>query len=418
MMELTQPGMHSCANNGTPDSPLSHPPVLHPSHMLRRAVSFGIVVSAIAILCLAPVTSLAAEPPEVRRVSFEQDHQLKTVTGEVVAENPEFGQLLLDADGALTAVSPSELKRVEVLDQPLKGTSPKELGVKTLALMPAGSKYIVTDHFVICYNTSDAYARWNANLYDRLYKGFHRYWKERGVELKPPRFPMVALVFATQADYLQFANKEFPGAESTLGYYHQSTNRLASFDLTGVAAQGVQLQHEDMINQVLSRPEAERNVATIVHEACHQIAYNCGLQVRLGDNPLWLSEGVATFFESPDFSSTSGWGGTGKINYYNFNNLRQYLPRRPPDSLEQLLVNDDRMRQAASLTDAYAESWGLTFFLIKKKPKQMAKYLQMLRERSPGNPSDPKERLEDFRSCFGAIDKLDKEFLLFLKQLR
>ncbi len=371
---------------------------------------------------LAP-TTLAGDPPgQVRRVEFEENRELKTITGELCAESKELGQLLLDCDGKLTVVAPSELKRIEELDEPLSITSPKDLGQKVLSLMPAGSKCIVTEHFVVCYNTSEVYARWNANLYDRLYKGFHRYWRERGVELSAPRFPMVALVFATQADYIEYATHDFKGAENTLGYYHQTTNRLASFDLTGVAGmvpQGMSMQREELITQVFSRPEAERTVATIVHEACHQIAFNCGLQIRLGDNPLWLSEGIATFFESPDFSSSTGWGGTGKINYHNFNNLGKYFKNRPSNSLEQLLVNDNRLRSPETLTDAYAEAWGLTYFLIKSKPKQFAKYLALLRGRSPGMQSDAKQRLDDFRDCFGDdLGKLDLEFKRFLNKIR
>ena len=225
----------------------------------------------------------------VLRVSFEEDKQLQTVTGELVAIDAMMGQLILDADGELTVIAPNALKRVEELSTPLIATPPKELAAKVLTLMPQGSRFIATDHFVVCYNTSEVYARWNSELYERLYKGFYRFWKEKGVELTPPRFPLIALVFESKADYIEYASKEFAGAQNTIGYYHQSTNRLASFDLTGI--QGMmppkaQLLRTELINQIVSRPEAERTIATIVHEACHQIAFNSGLQVRLGDNPL------------------------------------------------------------------------------------------------------------------------------------
>ena len=41
-------------------------------------------------------------------------------------------------------------------------------------------------------------------------------------------------------------------------------------------------------------PDWERNVATIIHEATHQLAYNSGMQRRYADNPMWVSEGLAT----------------------------------------------------------------------------------------------------------------------------
>ena len=356
------------------------------------------------------------------KLSFEENKSLRNVTGELVAMDKTFGQLLLDCDGQLTAVSPDALKRIEELSGKLVPSTAKELATKTLALMPPGSKAIFTDHFVVCFNTSDAYARWNANLYEHLYKGFYGFWRKMGVDLTPPRFPLVALVFETKEDYVNYARKEFEGAENTIGYYHQSTNRLASFDLTGIEGlipAGVQVVREELINQVLSRPEAERTVATIVHEACHQISFNSGLQVRLGDNPLWLSEGLATFCEAPDPSSTSGWGGIGKVNWHNYQIFSRYLPNRPKESLELLLLDDARLRHGETMTNAYAEAWGLTYYLIKGKPKQFANYIKSLREKPPGNQSSQKERIELFQRCFGDdLSKVDKDFIRFMQKIR
>ena len=49
----------------------------------------------------------------VLRVSFEENKQLRNVTGELVALDATLGQLILDADGQLTAIAPNELKRIE-----------------------------------------------------------------------------------------------------------------------------------------------------------------------------------------------------------------------------------------------------------------------------------------------------------------
>jgi hypothetical protein len=370
--------------------------------------------------CTQSVSSPTGLP--VFRATFEENRELQTVTGELVASDKNLGHLLLDADGQLTAIEPKELKRIEEVSGAMVPTSAKEIAAKVLRLMPSGSKSIITDHFVVCYNTSDVYARWNSSLYEKLYKGLFRFWKEKGIELSPPRFPLVALVFESKKDYVQYASNEFEGAENTIGYYHQSTNRLASYDLTGIEGMlppGTPVLRDELINQILSRPQAERTVATIVHEACHQISFNCGLQVRLGDNPLWLSEGIATFFESPDGSSTNGWGGTGKVNRHNLNHLALYLPKRTSDSLERLLMEDNRLRSGETSTFAYAEAWGLTYYLIKSKPKQFVTYLKMIRDRPLGKQSSSKERIELFQECFGDdLAKFDKEFIRFMAKVR
>ena len=364
-----------------------------------------------------PVVENSAKPllGAVLRVSFEADKQLRTRTGELGAVDAKIGQLILDADGQLTTIAPNDMKRVDELTDKLTPTPAKELASKVLKIMPPGSRSIVTEHFVVCYNTSDVYARWNADLYEKLYKGFFRFWKEKGVELSTPRFPLVALIFETQDDYIQFASKEFAGAQNTIGYYHQETNRLASYDLTGI--QGLippkaQVMRAELINQIVSRPQGERLIATIIHEVCHQLSYNSGLQVRLGDNPLWVSEGLATFFETPDLSTPNGWAGIGKLNKHNYMNLANYLPTRTNDSLELLLMDDNRLRKGETMESSYAEAWGLTFYLLKSKPKQFASYLERLRKKQPGSRSSPKERIELFRECFGDdLKKIDRDFI-------
>ncbi|MFM8327037.1 MAG: hypothetical protein ACKN9U_19425, partial [Pirellulaceae bacterium] len=98
--------------------------------------------------------------------------------------------------------------------------------------LPAGFRIHRTDHYIFCYNTSDAYAKWTAALFERLYRGFYNFWKSRWVELQEPRFPLVALVFEDQKSYLQYAEQELgEAARSMLGYYHMMSNRVASFDL-------------------------------------------------------------------------------------------------------------------------------------------------------------------------------------------
>ncbi len=378
----------------------------------------------LCVLCLSlsSLTLLSQEkedsPKSVVQATFEEQKLLRTVTGELVVLDANLGHLILDADGQLTAVAPADLKRVEELGIKLIPTSAKDLAAKVLTLMPNGSKFLESEHFVVCYNTSEVYARLNSELYERLFKGFYRFWKEKGVELTPPRFPLVAIVFENQKDYVEYANKEFAGAQNTIGYYHQSTNRLASYDLTGIQAINAPKAQTrtELLNQIVSRPEAERTIATIIHEACHQISFNSGLQVRLGDNPLWLSEGLATFFESPDLTSQNGWAGIGKLNKHNFINLAKYFPERKKDSLELLLLDDNRLRNGGTMASTYAEAWGLTFYLIKSKPKEFVKYLAAAREKPPGSRATPKDRIELFRQCFGDdLTKVDKDFIRFMQ---
>jgi hypothetical protein len=352
-----------------------------------------------------------------------EDMEQAPLRGELVTEHPSQGMLVQSSDGQLVAIPPKRsISKIESIDEPMKPMNPSEIAANTLGLLPQGAKSITTEHFVICYDTSETYARWNANLYEKMYKGMVRFWKEKGLDLQPPRFPLVALIFKDKDSYVEYSKRDFQGGEHTFGYYTQTTNRLATFDLTGIEGvlpPGAKVQREELLGEIFSRPQAERQIATILHEACHQIAFNTGLQTRLGDNPLWLSEGIATFFESADTRSSTGWAGTGRINTYNLQQLLVHLRIRPEDSLVSLLTQDERFRKGDTSAAAYGESWGLTYFLIKKKPKEFVAYLKKLRQRKPGNPSDAKQRLEDFQECFGQdLAKIDKDFERMISGLR
>jgi hypothetical protein len=170
---------------------------------------------------------------------------------------------------------------------------------------------------------------------------------------------------------------------------------------------------------MLSRPGAERTVATIIHEATHQIAFNCGLQTRMADNPLWVSEGLAVYFETPDLSSAKGWKTIGGVNRVRLADFRDYLARRPAGSLQTLLSSDDRLRDPQQAADAYAEAWALNYFLLRAKPKEYEKYLKLLSTKRPFIWDTPEKRLIEFQAIFGDdLETFDAEFLRHMGKVR
>ena len=148
---------------------------------------------------------------------------------------------------------------------------------------------------------------------------------------------------------------------------------------------------------MLSQRAAVPLVATIVHEATHQIAFNCGLQTRLSDIPLWLCEGMAVYFEAPDLTSSRGWRGIGRVNYPRLTTFRRNLPNWRRDSLVTLLADNQRFRNPSTAVAAYADAWALNYYLIKYRPKQYAAYLEMLAEKPPldgRRPRHPPRRIQ------------------------
>ena len=173
------------------------------------------------------------------------------------------------------------------------------------------------------------------------------------------------------------------------------------------------------INKVLARPEAEQVVATLIHEATHQIAFNSGLQTRFADIPLWVSEGIAVYFETPDLQSAKGWRTIGAVNNSRLDRFRDYLGTRPAASLKSLLSDDKRFRDTRTGLDAYAEAWALNYYLIQKHPRQYVAYLQMLADKKQLLWDDPEARLKEFQAAFGEnLGQLDADFVRQMQKMR
>lgn len=374
-----------------------------------------------ATACLAATCALAAE-----HVKFRRDDREIEITGRLLVKAEDDGLLVQTPDGVLWNIQPEELIEHQTDEEDVPPLSSEELGRRLLAELPDGFETYETQHYLICYNTSKAYAQWCGSLFERLYKGFHNFWSRKNFDLHEPEFPLVAIVHADRASYTAYVKRELGAASDLIdGYYSFQSNRMTTHDLTGIEGlrgSGDRRGSSAEINAMLARPEAEHNVATVIHEATHQIAFNCGLHSRYADIPVWFSEGFAMYFETPDLNNSKGWRNIGSLNYGRLNGFREYLRRRPADSLITLVSSDDRVRSPSNrgdANDAYAESWALHYFLIRSRPRQYLTYLQMLSKKEPCVWDEPEERLAEFKQAFGDdLEQLDAEFVRQMSKLR
>jgi len=376
----------------------------------------------LAISLFGVALALAGPAWSMDSVTLRRDNRQVELSGRVVTTAQDGGLLLLARDGVLWEVQPEQLVEHTTDDVPFKPFSAEEMSERLLGELPRGFEVHATSHYLIFHNTSREYATWCGSLFERLYLAFTNFWSRKAFALKTPEFPLVAIVFADQRSYEQFARKELGDAVgSIIGYYSLRTNRMTMFDLTGVAGLGRVPRGgtSAQINRILAQPDAERTVATIVHEATHQIAYNCGLHTRYSDCPLWFSEGIALYFETPDLGSAKGWSTVGAINAPRLARFREYVDKRPPDSLISLVRDGTRFRDTSQGLDAYAEAWALTYFLLKQHPKQYLAYLRALSAKQPAKEDDSETRLREFKQAFGGdLKRLDSEFLRFILRPR
>ena len=236
--------------------------------------------------------------------------------------------------------------------------------------------------------------------------GGGRVWNWRNRPGRCRRF-----VFGTRAEFAEFAARD-AGAQlaDKAGYFSMRTNRIVMFDFAGRDASA-----RDVNRRAAAAPA---NVATIVHEATHQIAFNCGLHTRYADNPMWLAEGLAMFFETPDLRTGSGWGTIGRVNQRRLRGFQAFSQSaRAADSLATLISSEDRFRNPEQVAAAYDESWALTYFLIRNHRDKYVEYLTAVSLKPRLIWDAAEERRAEFEAIFGDLHELEGEFAAYLARL-
>jgi hypothetical protein len=367
------------------------------------------------LLVFVSILSAALSAYGIETVLVNVNGHPKQYAGQVVVED-SVGSMLLETDeGAMVQIMANTIKSRESDDNPLERLNKEQLAQRLLDEFGPDFQVHQAKHYVVVYNTTLKYAQWTSSLLERLQKGFLAYWKRKGSKVKEPEAALAVVIFGDKDSYLRYAREELGAAAgSAIGYYSFQSNRITMYDLTGMQS----LRREDTrrgsahdITAMLSQPEAAPLVATIVHEATHQIAFNCGLQTRYADNPVWLAEGLAMFCETPDLFSNRSWSGIGRVNYDRWDLYRNNANNDKVMPLQSLIVNDDRFRNSRTAVDAYAEAWAWTYFLATWHTDEFVAYMKDIANKPLLTSDDKKSRLADFTKHFGSdFGALEDEF--------
>lgn len=396
-------------------------PRLKPREIRRRCPWH--VISVLGVIATATLVFASDDdpPPRMHRVTFADSKSVtRTIESRVLLEAQDGGLLLESRDGRLWNVPPKQLQKHEATEDPFQPLSAEQLG-EELAREVAefGIKtppqVIVTKHFVICSTAGRVYGEWCGSLFERLHDAFLAYWKEAGLELRAPEFPLPAIVLKDRTEFAEFAAKhDRPDAAQAPGYFSEPTNRIILFDLTAGPNSTPAKTAGDIRRKLEASPF---NVATMIHEATHQLAFNSGLHTRYADNPRWLTEGMAMFFEVPDLDSRTGWKTIGRVNAPRIKDYRETL-RMPRESLAltDLIRSDASFLNADQSRAAYAESWALTFFLLKTRREESVAYLKSVQRKPRLIADSPDDRLREFQSTFGDLDTLERDWKKWLSR--
>jgi hypothetical protein len=385
--------------------------VLSRRHALGLALVTAVTVFRGSVRA-EPAAATAGSSPAHARLAVTSATGPSSLEGRIVAEAADGGLLLELSTQRYVVVQPDVIRSREPAAPPA-ADSPRDLGRRIVAELPAGFDIHVTRHYVVCFNTSRDYAKWAATLFERLHEAFGNFWRQAGLEPRVPDQPLVVVIFARRADYEAFAARDLGAAADRIaGYYNLLSNRVTTYDLTG---SGMIARPGRIGDEILAQPEAAGLVSTLVHEATHQMVYNTGLAQRLAPVPVWLNEGIATVFEAPDMRAAGGWRGLGQINR---SRLDRFRTSYRPGALEPLIRGDEAFRNTTTAIDAYAAAWAFTWFLLETRKPQLIGYMRMQAAKPALADDSPEARLREFTDAFGASPAdLEPAFIRHLSRL-
>jgi hypothetical protein len=344
-------------------------------------------------LALLPAAAFGAE------FMFRANVDGQTIEGRPLSWDATH-MLLLARDGQLHQFNPKLAENAVKTGPQFVGYSTAEM--KKSLVEEFGKQFDVssTQHYVVAQPSGGD--QW-AGRFEDLYNRFGHYFRVRGFELKTPPYPLVAIVYRNQAEYLHAAAASgTPMHPNTLGHYDPSTNRVFLFDAKAKPGSA----------------NWSENAETIIHEATHQMAYNTGVHRRFAAASRWLVEGLATMFEAPGvWSERYDHTRADRVNRGRLAGFRDYVAkRRQPGSLSRMLTTDDAFRSDPD--GAYAEAWALSFYLCETQPRLYANYLAQTADRPVFSEYSAAERMADFQSIFGSDMKLfEAKFLRYMQDV-
>ncbi len=382
------------------------------------------MLRCLAISWLLASTALAGGAPLIELTSSG-----KPIQGRQLASNKTVCWLT-DIDGRLLEVRLSTVTDFRVVSPEFKPRALMDLRKALSAEFGAGYEVAVKGRYVVVgpRGKAEEFAR----LLDQTSREFLQYLKVRRFQITEPDLPLVAVVYATRAEFAaQCARDSVQPSPSLRGYYHRESNRVTLYDdplASTLAASkgsepadrlptGADRKTPHQLDTVLDSADPSAMARdTAVHEAIHQLAFNAGLHSRVGENPHWVVEGLAMQFERGD-ERLIRTRTSSRVNLPRLAGFEAYRrERRQGGAVARMIAGDDFFKK--SPLDAYSEAWLFMNYLMETRPQKLGWYLQTLAARNPLDRYPAEERLRDFESNFGEdLAWLEVEFLRYAEKL-
>ena len=338
------------------------------------------------------------------------------LTGRIVAEIPNSALLLEERNGRLYQVPARQLQSREDTREPFVPFTSAELATDLLQQVPAGFEITETEHYVVCSNSASEYVEFLGKLLEVVFDQYFLFMADQKIEVTEPAFRLPIVIFASSSEFQTFSAKQHPEISfaDTPGYYSVTDNQTLLLDLTGDRS----IRSASTIRRRLA--EKPLQVATVVHEAVHQLAFNSGLQVRMADNPLWISEGLAMYFETTSSRSSLLWNRPGLVNPRHQPAFMKLVEvNQVSGGMNTLIESDSAFLNAAEMPAAYAKAWALTHYLVREEKTGMQQFLRNVSQRKPMVGLTAEERTQEFLTAFGKLpDEMEQDLVSYIKRQR
>jgi Protein of unknown function (DUF1570) len=380
--------------------------------MIALRTSIGIFLAVVL------ASRLSAAPPALIEVQTGNE----TLQGKVIAHDDRLFWLLAQ-DGRMRPLPADSVRKFRQIAPQFSGSSSSVLRDSLRRELGKTFEVVGTRHYAVCAQ-GDQKARVYAETFEELFRTFQLYFSVRGFKVTEPEFPLVAIVFPDYESFANYARAEKVAPSRNLhGYYLTTSNRIALYEAPEGDGHVLRTPGDSRLDLLRDDSEMwgkfEGSLKdTLIHEATHQAAFNTGLHSRIGPNPKWIVEGLATVFEAPGIRNPGSANVKTRINRERYVWFSDYSKsRRKPKSLESFVTGDELFQ--SSVLDAYSEAWAFSFFLIETRPRAYAEYLRTIAERNPLRAYPPDQRLADFKKAVSSdLPVLEAEYLRFLASIK
>jgi hypothetical protein len=274
------------------------------------------------------------------------------------------------------------------------------------------------EHFTIVHEVGAGGIVGTGLALESAYRHFYDVFAAAGFQLSPSRDRLMWICFPQQNGFNRYALRAEGMDLSWLdGYYSTLTNRVAVVqpnvqvaeeEPAGPSRMGgfrITLAANKQNEKVL--PIAPRgqgfDVTRLTHELAHQLAFNSGIQKRGVMYPLWVSEGLATNFESGSLATS----GVLPSNSARSGSLATAYACGELVPLRQFIVQTRTPADIELSRARYGQAWAFFRFLLTEHPENLRAYL--CREAGlPAGCSDSNAMLGRFIDAFGVPESLEQ----------